>query len=109
MKARLFTTLFAVVAVSASLSEYAVAETYTCPTAEEVRCVPATSTIGPWQANGGQMTGNTFAPNNQCANVISMGPDTQRLLCCYQKCGVFLRDVRAKSCTKVSESQFDCR
>ena len=54
------------------------------------------------------MTGNSFAPNDQCANVIKLSASKQRLLCCYVKCGVFIHDVHAKACTKVSESEFNC-
>ena len=109
MKRRLLATLFVGAVFSASLTASALAETYTCPAPQEVKCVPAVSSIGPWQANGGQMTGNEFSPNSQCGNVDRLNPDTQRILCCYQKCGVFFRDVKARICTKVSESQFDCK
>jgi hypothetical protein len=54
------------------------------------------------------MTGNSFAPNNQCGNIDKLSANTQRLLCCYVKCGVFYRDVGSKSCKKVSESEFNC-
>ena len=90
------------------LSVPAMAMPYVCPPPSQVNCVPANTTIGPWQHNGGQMTGNTFAPNNQCANVIRIGPITQRILCCYTKCGVFVRDVNARMCRKLSEREFQC-
>jgi len=109
MRAKLFASLFIGAAVSACLATAAIAETFMCPQPSQINCVPAVTTIGPWQHNGGQMTGNTFGPNSQCANVIKLGPTSQRLLCCYTKCGVFLRDVPARICTKVSPSQFDCR
>ena len=83
------------------------AANFSCPAPSAVNCVPAQSHIAGWKANGGQMTGNTFAPNDQCANVISLSNGT-RLLCCYTKCGVFTRDVKATKCEKVSESQFVC-
>ena len=92
-----------------SFSGTAKATDYFCPPAASVRCVPADSTMGAWIANGGQMTGNTYAPNNQCANVISLSSDTKRLLCCYTKCGVFIQDVKAQTCVKVSEFRFVCR
>jgi len=82
---------------------------YLCPAPDQVRCVPTPTTIGAWQANGGQMTGNTFGPNNQCANVITLTPAKQRLLCCYTKCGVYIQDVPAKHCTKLNESTFSCQ
>jgi len=84
------------------------AETFNCPPPQDIRCVPAVTHIGDWVDNGGQETGNTFGPNNQCANVIHLGANDQRLLCCYTKCGVFLRDVKSSSCEKISESQFTC-
>jgi hypothetical protein len=80
---------------------------FSCPAPSAVNCVPAQSNIAGWKTNGGQMTGNTFAPNDQCANVISL-PNAKRLLCCYTKCGVFIRDVKATNCEKVNESQFVC-
>jgi hypothetical protein len=94
---------------AASLTTSALAGPLICPPPTDVRCVPAKLTLGPWQHNGGQMTGNTFAPNNQCANVINLGPNKFRLLCCYAKCGVFIQDVSASVCRKVSEREFDCR
>ena len=74
-----------------------------------INCVPADKTIGAWKDNGGMMTGNTFGPNNQCANVIPLPTGEKRLLCCYTKCGVFLQDVKATECTKTSESEFVCK
>jgi hypothetical protein len=109
MRAKLLTALLAGAVVSASLSMPAAAATYICPPPSQINCVPATMTVGPWQHNGGQMTGNTFMPNNQCANVINTGPMTQRLVCCYTKCGVFIQDVNARMCRKVSERAFECR
>ena len=106
MRSRLLAALF-VGAVMSSAS--AVAATYVCPMPSQINCVPAVMSISGWQHNGGQMTGNSFGPNSQCANVISLGPSSQRLLCCYTKCGVFIRDVPARMCTKVSESRFECR
>ena len=108
MKAKLFATLIVGAMVSAGLSMPAAAATYMCPMPQQINCVPAVTSISGWQHNGGQMTGNSFGPNSQCANIIRLGPDTQRLLCCYTKCGVFIRDVRARRCAKISESQFNC-
>lgn len=82
---------------------------YTCPSPDQVRCIPAESEIGPWKANGGQMTGNTFAPNNQCANVLQLSANESRLFCCYTKCGVFIQDVQHKVCRKSDQSHFSCR
>jgi hypothetical protein len=97
--------------VLASLSLAAVsahAEVLNCPAPNLVNCVPAVNNIAGWKANGGQMTGNTFMPNAQCANVIRLGPDNQRLLCCYTKCGVFFQDVRAHRCEKTGPGSFVC-
>jgi len=82
---------------------------YTCPAANLVNCEPAQKKIGAWNDNGGMMTGNTFAPNNMCANVIDLPNGMKRLLCCYKKCGFFYQDVKATECTKTSESQFSCK
>lgn len=82
---------------------------YTCPAPSQINCVPANKTVGPWKDNGGMMTGNTFAPNNQCGNVDNLPNGEKRLLCCYSKCGVFYQDVKATACTKTSESQFSCK
>jgi hypothetical protein len=82
---------------------------YTCPPANQIDCVPVKKTIGPWNDNGSMATGNTFGPNNQCANVINLPNGDKRLVCCYTKCGVFLQDVKATECTKTSESQFVCK
>ena len=120
MRAKLLTALIVGAVASAIISISAVAQPtapmaamvasrYMCPAPTQVNCVPASATIGPWQANGGQMTGNTFGPNNQCANVITLSPVKQRLLCCYTKCGVFIQDVPAKHCTKLNESAFSCQ
>ena len=106
MRAKLLTAL---IVVSAALSIPAGAMTYVCPPPSQINCVPAIKTIGAWQDNNSQATGNMFGPNNQCANVIRLGPAQQRLLCCYTKCGVFLRDVPSTMCTKISQSQFECR
>jgi hypothetical protein len=116
MRAKLLVALIVGTVASVYLSTSAVAQmqmaaghTYICPAPQQVMCVPSPSTIGPWHSNGGMMTGNTFAPNNQCANVITLAPDKQRLLCCYEKCGVFIQDVPAKHCTKSpSGSEFLC-
>ena len=108
MRASIITTLLAATVTAAGLFTAAAAGGYVCPPPQDIKCVPAVQTIGPWQHNGGQMTGNTFMPNNQCANVIKTGPTTQRLVCCYAKCGVFLRDVQAKVCRKLSEREFEC-
>jgi len=81
---------------------------YYCPAANAVTCVPVQKTIGPWKDNGGMSTGNTFALNNTCANVINLPNGMKRLVCCYTHCGVFLQDVRANQCTKNSENQFAC-
>lgn len=82
---------------------------YQCPSPDQIRCVPQATNIGDWIHNGSVATGNTFAPNNQCANVISLSANQQRLICCYEKCGVFIRDVRSRSCAKLNESTFQCR
>lgn len=109
MRAKLLTALFAGTVAAAVLSTSAIAEMYICPPPNQINCVPAVMSIDGWQHNGGQMTGNTFAPNNQCANVITLGPTSQRLLCCYTKCGVFIRDVPARICRKIGDARFDCR
>ena len=108
MRAKLLVGLVVGALASASFSSAAVAGTFICPQPNQINCVPAVKSIAGWHDNGGQTTGNSFTPNNQCANVIKLNAHRQRLLCCYEKCGVFLRDVRATSCSKVSESQFDC-
>jgi hypothetical protein len=120
MRAKLLTALIVGAVASTIISISAVGQPvrpivpvatgrYMCPMPSQINCVPAAATIGPWQANGGQMTGNTFGPNNQCANVITLTPAKQRLLCCYTKCGVFIQDVPAKHCTKLNESTFSCQ
>jgi hypothetical protein len=92
----------------AAFASAATAASFNCPPPQQINCVPAVKNVGGWSDNGGQTTGNTFVPNNQCANVIPLSGNRQRLLCCYAKCGVFIRDVRARSCTKISESVLDC-
>jgi len=109
MRTRGFLALVGGVVLSTAIVAAAAAETFMCPQPQEVRCVPAAPQIDGWRTNGGQMTGNSFMPNSECANVIPLGPTSQRLLCCYVKCGVFIREVKAAACTKVSESQFDCQ
>jgi hypothetical protein len=85
------------------------ATTYPCPAANLVNCVPTPTNIPPWKANGGMMTGNTFAPNNTCANVIDLPGGKKRLLCCYTKCGVYIQDVPATQCTKNPDGEsFSC-
>lgn len=84
------------------------AANYACPAANLVNCVPVKKLIGAWKDNGGMQTGNTFAPNSTCANVIALPNGKKRLLCCYTFCGVFFQDVSAKMCTKTSESEFSC-
>ena len=91
-----------------SSADVARAATYICPAPNLVNCVPATKTIDGWTDNGGMKTGNTFAPNSTCANVINLPNGKKRLLCCYSCCGVFYRDVTARTCTKTSESEFNC-
>jgi len=108
MAAKFFLALVIAALALTGPSPVVVAATYNCPQPQQINCVPAVKSIAGWHDNGGQMTGNSFTPNNQCANVIRLSADRQRLLCCYEKCGVFLRDVKAATCTKVSESQFDC-
>lgn len=81
---------------------------FVCPSPALVNCVPAVNNLGSWTHNGGQMTGNTFAPNNQCANVIRLEDGQNRLLCCYTKCGVFYMDVPYRKCAKRNESRFEC-
>ena len=90
-------------------AQFVNAADYACPDPAQVKCVPAETTIGSWAHNGGQMTGNTFAPNNQCANVIPLPDGKTRLLCCYSKCGVFIMDVPQKKCKKITKSKFICR
>ena len=97
------------VVLSTAIVAAAAAETFMCPQPQQVNCVPAAAQIDGWRTNGGQMTGNSFAPNSECANVVDLGPASKRLVCCYAKCGVFIRDVKATACAKVSESQFDCQ
>ncbi len=108
MRAKLFAALTGGVLTLAIGSPSAIAGPFTCPQPQQINCVPAVNSIAGWQSNGGQMTGNSFGPNDQCANVIKLSADKQRLLCCYVKCGVFIRDVESKSCTKVSQSEFHC-
>ena len=91
------------------LSSSAHATIYNCPNPEQIRCVPVVSFVGQWVHNGGQTTGNRFSPNDQCANVISLGALQQRLVCCYEKCGVFIRTVRSTRCSKLNEATFECR
>ncbi len=104
------TVLLTVLAVLAVLAwaRGAQAATYTCPAPSLINCVPVKKVIGAWRDNGGMTTGNTFSPNSVCANVIPLSKGRVRLLCCYAKCGVFLRDVKANACTKPSESEFSC-
>ena len=82
---------------------------YNCPAANAVTCVPAQKTIGPWNDNGSVRTGNMFAPNSTCSNLLNLPNGMKRLVCCYTHCGVFLQDVQANQCTKTSVSQFSCR
>jgi hypothetical protein len=84
------------------------AANYACPAPDQINCVPVKKLIGGWRDNNSQATGNAFGPNNQCANVIPLPGGKVRLVCCYTRCGVFLRDVVAKQCTKPSESAFTC-
>jgi hypothetical protein len=109
MRAKLFAALVGGALMLAIGSPAAIAETFTCPQPQQINCVPAVKTVDGWRSNGSQTTGNSFGPNDQCANVIKMSANKQRLLCCYVKCGVFIRDVKATSCTKVSESEFNCQ
>jgi hypothetical protein len=104
MKSLLATTALLLISTFAQATT-----TWNCPPPEQIRCVPSVTFLNGWHYNGGQTTGNSFMPNNQCANVIQLAPGQQRLLCCYEKCGVFLRDVRATECAKINESTFDCR
>ncbi len=105
---KLSVVLLTLVLLSIVFAQFVSAAEYGCPNPAQVKCVPAETKIGPWTHNGGQMTGNTFAPNNQCANVISLPGGKSRLLCCYSKCGVFTQDVPQQKCTKTSESNFAC-
>jgi hypothetical protein len=86
--------------------------TFVCPSPDQVKCIPTDSVLmtpsGEWQANGGQMTGNTFAPDNQCANMIALPNSQTRLVCCYTKCGVFLLDVPYAQCIKQTRYRFIC-
>ncbi len=91
-----------------ALAQETAAQTYVCPSPSSVKCVPADLEIGGWRHNGGQMTGNSFTSNNQCANVISLGGGKERLFCCYKKCGVFIRDVKSSRCSKIGASRFRC-
>jgi hypothetical protein len=92
-----------------SLPSGANATNYNCPAPNQINCVPAKKIIGGWRDNGSVATGNAFGPNNQCSNVVPLPGGKVRLVCCYTMCGVFLRDVVAKSCTKPSESEFTCQ
>jgi hypothetical protein len=106
---KLSVALLTMMLLSLVAVQFVSAADYACPDPSQVKCVPASTTMGAWTHNGGQMTGNTFAPNNQCANVISLPDGKTRLLCCYTKCGVFIQDVPSKTCRKTSESKFTCR
>ena len=100
---------FACILTVLGFAQAADAANYTCPAPNMINCVPVNKTIGPWKDNGGMTTGNTFGPNNQCANVINLPSGEKRLLCCYTKCGVFYQDVKATECTKTTESEFVCK
>jgi hypothetical protein len=100
---------FACILTVLGFARVADAANYTCPAPNMINCVPVNKTIGPWKDNGGMMTGNAFAPNNQCGNVDNLPNGQKRLLCCYTKCGVFLQDVKATECTKTTESEFVCK
>jgi hypothetical protein len=102
-----FVALACVLALVGSVRGANAAE-YSCPAANAVTCVPTQKTIGAWKDNGSMSTGNVFAPNNTCANLVNLPNGMKRLVCCYEKCGVFLQDVRANQCTKASVSQFSC-
>jgi hypothetical protein len=107
-KMKRFLLLFVgLLVLSATSAQNASAEVYSCPSPTLVKCIPTVNTIGTWTHNGGQMTGNTFAPNNQCANVITLPNQDSRLFCCYTKCGVFFMDVPYK-CRKLSQVRFAC-
>ena len=101
--------VLAVILTVVAFGRGADAANFTCPAPSLIDCVPAKKLIGGWRDNNSMATGNAFGPNNQCANVIPLPNGKIRLLCCYTKCGVFLRDVVAKSCTKPSESEFVCQ
>ena len=60
MNHRICPTLSTSVLLLAVFAPAAMAATYTCPAPQSINCVPATSTINGWKANGGQMTGNSF-------------------------------------------------
>lgn len=84
MRAKYFAALVGGALVLAIGSPAAIAETFTCPQPQQINCVPAVRTVDGWRSNGGQMTGNSFAPNNQCGNVDTLGPNRRRthlLLC----------------------------
>lgn len=108
MKKSLFAFVGALV-LFVTAGQFAMAADYTCPSPDQVKCIPAQPVLGDWEANGGQMTGNTFAPNSQCANVIQLSPTSSRLLCCYVKCGVFIKDVAHRTCRKSDQSHFTCQ
>jgi hypothetical protein len=82
---------------------------FECPAPNAINCVPAVKSIAGWTDNKGQKTGNSFAPNEQCANIIDLPGGKKRLVCCYTNCGVFTRDVQAKSCAKKGQSHFTCQ
>jgi hypothetical protein len=84
------------------------AESYDCPSPEKITCVPTAKQVDGWTHNGGSVKGNSFASSDQCANVISLDGTSQRLVCCYTKCGIFTRDVGFKDCQKTSLSHFEC-
>jgi hypothetical protein len=95
--------------LSATSAQIASARVYfNCPGPNQVNCVPAVNTIGNWTHNGGEETGNTFAPNDQCASVIALPNQDSRLFCCYTKCGVFLMDVPYTKCKKLGSRRFVC-
>jgi hypothetical protein len=83
-------------------------QSYDCPSPEKITCLPTAKQVDGWTHNGGSVKGNSFASSDQCANIISLDGTSQRLVCCYTKCGIFTRDVGFKDCQKTSLSHFEC-
>ena len=102
----LFVGLLVLSATSAQIASAEVG--FSCPSPTLVRCVPTVDTIGNWNHNGGQATGNTFSPNDQCSNVITLPNQDSRLFCCYTKCGAFFQDVPFTKCRKLGSRRFAC-
>jgi len=103
--------LLAVFAASASAqeSEFRLPFVYfNCPAPSTVFCTPSPTTNGIWTGNGAGVYETSFAPNDQCANIIQLSASSSRLFCCYSTCSVFYVDVGYASCSKNSQSEFSC-